>query len=156
MNQFIDFLQNDTIDNLLDNLSKYSAGNDVNKAIHTIEGDSSKCDKDGSDDINLKIFDNAIRDDETEISSIEVESDDIKTADLKFQEEINIDTIMQDDSTKDVSHEDNAGKAEVPGGHGQQWAGSPGGVRPSSQRNQIGAGRHGHARDGRRGTVPGA
>ncbi len=83
MNQFINFLQKDTIDNLLDNLSKYSAGNVVKKAIHNIEGDSSKCDKSTYNDENAGILDKAIGDDEIYILSIEVESEVIKTANLQ-------------------------------------------------------------------------
>ncbi len=56
--------KNETIDNLIDNLSKYVAGNVVNKAIHTTQSDSSKCDKSTSNDENAEILDKAIGDDE--------------------------------------------------------------------------------------------
>ncbi len=72
--------KNDTIDNLIDNLSKYVAGNVVNKAIHTTQSDSLKCDEGSSNDENAEILDKAFGDDEIEILSIEVESEVIKTA----------------------------------------------------------------------------
>ena len=66
--------KNYTIDNLIDNLSKYVAGNIVNKAIHTTQSDSLKCKQSSSNDRNAEILDKAIGDDEIEILSIEVES----------------------------------------------------------------------------------
>ncbi|MCP4799000.1 MAG: hypothetical protein GY893_03540, partial [bacterium] len=97
--------KNETVDNLIDDLSRYVAGNVVKKAINTIEGDDSNCKTNGSDDDGSELFDKTIGKDEIYILPVEVETEGIKTASLKLQEEVNNDSNMEDHLSKEMADE---------------------------------------------------